>query len=246
MTRWVAVVSSVLLAGCTTAKGTDLSLPTTPASDMTAVRELPECGIKRLLPQDQAGALPGADMFPPRLAGKGQATQILPGRDAEDRTRCGAALKESFGCEDETTWGAPDPGEFMKTFRVARARAVLGASPAVSGPTVVSPEADGPERRFSYAEYVLPPGDPEGAVDFLRGAFTQCAGADPQSPVGEPDVELRTAVLTHAGGITDAAMLVHRQRLAMVTLTADGYRWSPLERAHAWTVAARHLRSASN
>jgi hypothetical protein len=60
-----------------------------------------------------------------------------------------------------------------------------------------------------------------------------------------PDVELRTAALGEGGSSYDAALLVYRERIAMVTLTGAGGRWPPSERAHAWTVAAKHLKAGS-
>ena len=184
-------------------------------------------------------------MFPPRFPGNASVTQILPGRDAADRSRCTPMLVETFSCDDETTWADPYPGDFVRTFTAARARTALGAS-ATRAPRTLGSEPGPPERRFSYTEYVLPAGDPGGAIRFQRRAFTTCAGAHREAPAGVPDVELRTVALG-AGEIGyDAALMVYGERIAMVLLTGAHGRWSPAERAQAWTVAAKHLKAGSD
>jgi hypothetical protein len=212
---------------------------------MTAVPESLECGVERLLPDQFARTMPGADMFPPRFPGRASVTQILPGRDAADRSRCSPMLVETFSCDEENTWADPYPGDFVRTFRAARARTALGASATPPPPTIGS-EPGAPKRRFSYTEYVLPAGDPGGAVGFQRRAFTKCAGAHREAPVGVPDVELRTAALGEGESGYDAALMVYGERIAMVLLTGADGRWLPAERAQAWSVAATHLKAGSD
>ncbi len=200
--------------------------------------------MERVLPDQFARTMPGADMFPPRFPGKASVTQILPGRDAADRARCTPMLVETFNCDAENTWADPYPGDFLRTFTAARARTALGES-ATPQTTTVGAEPGAPERRFSYTEYVLPAGDPGGAIEFQRRAFSTCAGAHRQAPVGVPEVDLRSATLGEGENGYDAALMVYGERIAMVLLTGAEGRWSPAERDHAWSVAAKHLKAGS-
>lgn len=200
---------------------------------MTAAPEAVECVNERL--DGRRSALPGPQLFPSAFLGTVSVRLIRTGRDASDAA-CRATLPERFTCRDATTWAAPDPTEFLLTFGARQVKVVEGTS-AARAQSTAGGRGLGPSRRsFTYAEYSLAAGDPQGAAAFERRVFDICAPAGTRVVDG---VEVHTATVGTETGPVDVAFLAAGGRLAQVALS--GSRWAAGERDHAWQVVAQHL-----
>ena len=247
-----AAVAAAMLSACTAAMppdGADTRSAATPAPFLTTIDGMPEppappapvaqsealdCVSEHL--DGRRSSLPGQELFPQGFPGSVSVRLLLPGRDASD-TRCHPTLVKRFGCQDTTTWAAPDPAEFLLTFGASRVRVVEGASSVRTRSTGDGRSPAQPQRSFTYAEYLLADGDPGGAVAFERRAFGACALTAGRTVDG---VALSTATLGTETGLVDVAYLATGDRLAQVALS--GSRWSAVERDHAWQAVAEYLR----
>lgn len=240
---WAALAAATaVLSACTAAMppGIDrtpvLASPApvlTTIDGMTAAPGTVECVNERL--DGRRSALPGPELFPQAFPGTVSVRLIRPGRDASDAA-CRATLPERFTCRDATTWAAPDPTEFLLTFGARQVKVVEGTS-AARAPSTGGGSGLGPSRRsFTYAEYSLAAGDPQGAVAFERRVFDICAPAGTQVVDG---VEVHTATIGTETGPVDVAFLAAGGRLAQLALS--GSRWAAGERDRAWQVVAQHL-----
>ncbi len=200
---------------------------------MTAVPENLECSNEHL--DGRRSTLPGPQLFPAAFPGVVDVMLVLPGPDASD-ARCHPTLVKRFSCRDTTTWAWPDPTEFLLTLGARQVRVVEGASAARTRSTEDGRDPGPPQRTFTYAEYTLATGDPQGAVAFERRAFGTCAPGPAQTVDG---VAVHTATVRTETGLVDVAYLAVRDRLAQVALT--GNRWAAGERDQAWRVVARYL-----
>lgn len=235
-------VATVMLSACTAAMppGVDRTpLLASPAPVLTTIDGMPaapqavECVNERL--DGRRSALPGPELFPSAFPGTVSVRLIRPGRDASDAA-CRATLPERFTCGDATSWAAPDPTEFLLTFGARQVKVVEGTSAARTQSTEGGRGPGPSSRSFTYAEYALAAGDPQGAVAFERRVFDICAPAGTRVVSG---VEGRTATVGTETGLVDVAFLAAGGRLAQVVFS--GSRWAAGERDHAWQVVAQHL-----
>lgn len=236
-------VGTTILSACTAATPPGLDLtgpPAVPApflttiDGMTATPDAVECVNDRL--DGRRSALPGPQLFPTAFPGSVSVRLILPGRDASDAA-CRATLPERFSCRDATTWAVPDPTEFLLTIGARQVRVVEGTSATRTQSTEDGRDPGPSKRSFTYAEYSLASGDPQGAVAFERRAFDTCAPGTAEMVDG---LAVHTATVGTDTGLVDVAVLSSGDRLVQVVLS--GSRWAADERGHAWQVVAQHLR----
>ena len=210
----------------------------TPDPEMTVVESAVVCATHRQR-DDASYFVPVQEVFEGQAGvGWSGATEVVPGPDAIDASRCPGELPPQAFCEVAVPWAGMSDDTFVTAGRLQRA---VGGS-LESGPGLAEGAAPADAvkglRSVLYEIYDLPPADPAGVSDYLDQGMRTCAKARPVSVAGAPALVGTTR--SDVGAPSAQIVLLHRgSRLIWVVLDGDG--WKRGQREHALGALVRHL-----
>jgi hypothetical protein len=210
----------------------------TPAPQMTVIESAAVCTTRRVR-DDASYFIPVQEVFEGAPGdGWSGATEVVPGPDAADPSRCPSELRPDPFCEVAAPWTGMSDDSFVTAGRLERA--VAGSFDSVP------PQPDGADpaagvkglREVLYQIYDLAPGDPGKVHEYLDRAVRLCAQA--RDVTVAETAALVGAIPSQTGEGSAQIVLLHRgARLVWVVLDGDGWRAGQDERALA--VLVHHL-----
>ncbi|MEO7447913.1 MAG: hypothetical protein ABI336_06525 [Humibacillus sp.] len=210
----------------------------TPDPEMTVIESAALCTLHRQR-DDASYFVPVQEVFEGQAGvGWSGATEVVPGPDAADPSRCPGELPPQAFCEVAVPWTGMSDDTLITAGRLHRA--VAGSLESGPGQAEGAAPADAVKgvRRVLYEIYDLPSGDPAGVNAYLDRAVRTCAKARPVSVAGTPALVGKTR--SDSGAPSAQIVLLNRgSRLLWVVLDGDG--WKGGQREHALGALVRHL-----
>jgi hypothetical protein len=238
----ILALAASVLGACTSADSaaggaTTFASVARPDPGMTPIEAAPQCTTTR--PLTGKGRVPLDAVFPgAETSAFSDPKEEVPGPDAADRARCPGELPSEPHCDGLVPWTGLLHDAFIPASRARRlVEGYLLTMPKQAG-NQAPPESSAGTKVVTFSLVDLAAGDQGGLVDYLDGAFRDCAKATPSTVAG---VEALVGTVPSEYGAGSAEVVLLRRGTHLVWAALDGSGWQQGEQQRALAVLVARL-----